>query len=381
MSALASQLAKTLGFSDPANVRPAQLILILAIRGLSKTFTPKFFEEEPITAAFAGSISAHARWVMPLYDEKDQQSRTISWGHYRKHRTSAGIGDGKGDKGGSASSKTKRPPGEPETGADFALVVRLDEDHVALAVFQAKNVATDHLDDKALRESKRYISVNLMRRSPVQGGKDVAVKKAQMVTLDDYGADLVNDLYNFCSASNHHQRFIPPEVPEKDWIHYLIYRDGAPLLVSMRDLLEHRKRQREALGDKTSYTVRFYRTSKGAFNELQSFEQLVNISVPKKAGNSSVPIVPGWLTLTLDEAEHLLPGLCSLTDVDVFVADEDRGAGSRKLKLDREIGHFHKETFSGDASIAQFMEAMRPEFTQKLQAKSQLNVATKKNSI
>jgi hypothetical protein len=239
---------------------------------------PDRFDEETITAALLGSLAGGLPWVAPLVPTRSKEETEIAWGGFSK-----------------AATDDPDAMTESEYGADFALALRLGEDAVRVALFQAKRP----------REGRG-------RRIPVfKSSSDALVRHGQFKALQDTASEMLFDMGKPCAFRDLH------------WIHYLGYLKNGPVCVPMTDL------------DDFSVAV-----SNAVLDVGPNFEvpekarpllQLLYAGVATPAGH----LCPGWQTLTVTEADEYLPHLVPL--MPVFAADES-GGGGPALKLEyREV--------------------------------------------
>jgi hypothetical protein len=329
MKKIFEELALSRNFEPKKHFTPAQLILALAGEDLSRNFTVSRFEEEPITAALSGALSAHSAWVLPLAELGEKGSRVLCWGHHRKS--------------GSNSIEADRAPSESQTGADFSLLVRFDEDHALLAVFQCKSRLVGTASDEP--DSTGYLSFRLSSKSG-------EARFRQIDNLIAHGNELVGKMKPFRPNDS-----VPKDVSGLDWIHYMVYREGEPSCVSLSKLspLIAARRpdasEKRRVDDKRNNTSEPGGTIHLTKQDIREFGKLIDFSDADTT--IKPPHMKGWLTLKLNEIEQVIPKLYDFSEL--YVVDEKNGPfPSINLGVSNDVKTI---TFRPNARLSEFLSA------------------------
>ncbi len=285
-------LAEHLNFKAPDMATAVQVVFALARHELETVFQIDSFGEESITAALAGALASHATWVTSFFETATENAPNIYWGQYKKNASNDDVAN--------------KAVTETESGADFALLVRIQGDHALLGVFQAKIRSTEN--------DQGIMSVDLWRRSASSKAVRES-RKSQMITLDEYGDTLIARLTQLRNGA-------PPDSNEAalDWVHYMIYRKTEPVCASMKSLNPHLADERGFEAGRTAHTIQL------VLKDLPTFSALVDLS-KLEWGDGGRPKLAGWLSLTLREADLLLPELHDLTGFEIQVVDEEGRSG------------------------------------------------------
>jgi hypothetical protein len=247
-------------------IGPIAAALINAALTVERVLTPERFDEETITAALMGSLAGGLPWVAPLVGTRSQEQTEISWGQFSKTRTS--------QTGAMA---------EPDYGADFALALRLGEDEVRVALFQAKRPPDG-----------RGTSIPIFKSI-----QDRSERFAQFLTLRRAAYDLLRNTHKSRRVSDLH------------WVHYVGYQGSGPVSVPMSTLTLHHKAANAGNMDLEPSLA-------------APFESLPLMNVFYAAVATPPGECTGWITLSAQQARDELPLLQPL--MPVFTADE-RGGG------------------------------------------------------
>ena len=320
MVSLAKQLTEALGLSTTGRATAIQTVFALAVADLRRVFRPNRFDEESITSAFVGALASHATWVTAAFDSDPTTQSELYWAQYKK-----------------SSTKTFS---EAKSGADFALVVRVSNNHALLSLFQAK-IADD---------SRR---IDIYRRPAIPKDQNKVWRSSQLVVLVKHSRMLLAKIRGVTLSST--------TIGDLDWVHYLAYENGALTCVPVSGLQgEHNDEVKNRYKRLSSHMVAMTEA-----NTKPLFELLDLSKIQWERSNSSQPMafrpinlgaaairtfrieqpehdhyedaatLKGWLSLTYEEAEKMLPLLTPL--MGVYVADETRSGGARRLNPDLEF--------------------------------------------
>lgn len=242
----------------------------LAIENLSRHLTTGA-DEESISAAFLGGVINNYPWCALMSCMDNDGVENCSWAQYKK--------SGKGN------------DAEPQSGADFALVLHREDDYVQIAIFQAKK---GHLNGK----NERVVDVHRI------SGK--SEKKMSQISV-------------LCMKSLHLESVVNPsvksEIDKLSWVHYLCYYKDEVMCVPMSHLgvvIDHANQG--AYGSYLDVTL----TS----DNSRPWFEVVREGVLNQTA-------PSWLRMKFEDAKNYLPSLLPL--MDVIIVDE--GKGGRHLEL------------------------------------------------
>ncbi|GLQ97619.1 hypothetical protein [Dyella mobilis] len=299
--------------------KPIEAAFELAIDGLAQRLTVEA-DEESITSAFLGGVISNYPWCALLSSMDDDGLKKCSWAHYKK--SGSGV------------------DAEPQSGADFALVMHRDN-FVHVAVFQAK---------KGHRVNEKY-AVDVHRKREKEGTSFI-----QIVALKEASEKLAKIALG---------RDIEPA--DLGWVHYLCYYQGkveCVQLSKLEDVVEDAKTNTQSYMD--------------VFLEERAARPWIKVLME---GMSNGP-VDGWLRMNLTVAEKNLPTLLPL--MNVIIVEEGRGGRSLKLPsgekvFDRSINRRGiKQGFEKKFSKVEHPDSQGKEKSDKTQGKSTAP-ATRKN--
>jgi hypothetical protein len=200
-----------------AKLRRVQEAIYYGSQTAKLVFRTVSIEEETITGAFAGAVAAHSAWLAsgnPL----SKDGLPFYFAHFKK---------GKVDK----QSQIKEASGllsdhEVRTGADFAIVIGVDDKHALLALFQAKKSYEDNGTPVFYLSGKK--------RNRVSGVRE---QEDQLQAMIGYSSRLETRLSIDRSIKPVLARTVTsmsiPSVTGLRWMHYLVYRDAGWLSVSL----------------------------------------------------------------------------------------------------------------------------------------------------
>lgn len=282
--------------------------------------------EETFTGALLGAL-ATAGGVLASFDQTATGS-PIWWGSYRKFSGGEFLDS------------------EAGSGADFALLLVPEPGQARLAIFQAKRFEV-HKDDEALPllEARQFVDFN---RIPPKT-KDGKQREPQMFVLVETGrrifAAVTGRAYHPNLRIDLAQKFKDPTVDvvtegglhKLDWIHYLIYTQGAPRSVPLCELGSAYKK--EVLRKKSPTRYELPGQSEPVLELLARG--------PEKQHK-------GWLSLGFEEAVSHLPSLTNL--MPVIVGDGTGTFGpfiSQEKDANPSIQHIPLSM--GDSALADFI--------------------------
>ena len=289
-------------------------------------------DEETTTGALLGAIAASAPLCFEAYD----QNPDFNWVRYPK--------SGQGS------------TAEPSTGADFALMLRVNETTCRFAVFQAKRT-----------NSSGTFSVHQI--SPERAGTSKP-PEPQFIRLTDYAKNLLTGIRNKKTKTN-----------QLTWVHYLSYEPSsifATPVAALTDIAEHYGKCRE--GAEMLYYQKFWELypntpqnqmerieeqpeslakldpQRGTSSEKMRFARALwkdhkpldvtsttsgrmhFLSLLMIGASTELSEAPGWLELNETEAVKNLIGLVS-KDLDIYVGRVDDNP-----KLDPTFGGYLNKT-------------------------------------
>lgn len=167
--------------------------LCMSIDDIVSSELIRYIDEEITTAALLGAMASNIAWASAL--ALDMDLPPLSWVHYSKH--------GKDEKS------------EAYTGADFALIFRVNDDRYRAAVFQAKRAQSEKCNFKPYQIS------------PAREGY---FPEPQILRLYKYGLKLLTGAPLEEEKKNDKDYAIKRPI---DFVHYLIYHQtgayAAPL--------------------------------------------------------------------------------------------------------------------------------------------------------
>jgi len=201
------------------------------------------------------------------------------------------------------TEKPQRVEHEAESGADFALVLWQSADDALVAIFQAKK-----------SESGSGTQLQIHRKANKATGQTQFVVFAAMCDLMKDRKSDSPTLIDIDGAIGAFRDLSPVDrkrqVDTFDWGHYLVYEQGVPVCVPITavssDAIE-----KEVKG-KPAKTI-----PRRDWHAMQTFPALLQAGVQ---GQES-----GWLKMTREQIEGLLPQLIGL--MDVYETSEGGGSG------------------------------------------------------
>lgn len=247
-------------------------------------------DEESTTSGLLAYIASTAPWCSEAYGIAPD----FTWVKYKKNGN--------------------EDHAEPSTGADFALILRVNSDITRAAVFQAK------------RMLQGTATFNVHRISPARSSPD-RIAEPQFLRLLDHGKSILTNANK--SA----------ELKHLDWIHYLIYQRDVFSCVPMSDLAGLHAAYTSAREDKknryltrlkkiesTSKTGKIKSSRKTRLAEtLWRSAQIPKVSFTDNTRNLATlfaygpsqqrQIPPGWLTLTTESVTAFANALRKEMDV------------------------------------------------------------------
>jgi hypothetical protein len=231
---------------------------------IENILTPDRFDEETITSAFLGALAGGLPWIADAVGTQQDDLAPISWGHYAKSR-----------------SKQAGVKAEVDYGADFALAVRIGDDLVRVALFQAKRPKLGEGSDILIFKDSGHATE----------------RTRQFLRLRKTAYDLLRDL------NRETDDFV-----QLTWIHYVGYVAQSPRTVPMSDLIDHHHAV-----DGVSAGL------PPPFPMQEGHRPLMNLMLAACGADAD----EGWLEMTVTQANAYLPHLSPL--MPIFSADEGRG--------------------------------------------------------
>lgn len=134
--------------------------------------------EEILTPTLLGLIVATFPWCVEVFGPDNVPGATCEWSQFKKH------GSG--------------PDSESRKGADFALIVKVPDNKVRVAIFQAKHDGSECIPDGHIK-----------LHHPLSGKRTNGAMQTQMGKLFDLGCDMLG-------RSGHST----PSVKDLKWVHY-----------------------------------------------------------------------------------------------------------------------------------------------------------------
>lgn len=301
----------------------ADATLIYAVTRLQQVQLVPELDEESITAALFGSLSAAFPFcVETIGNDKDVETDCY-WSQFKKTKPS-----------------NNRPQDhESKSGADFALALRVGDDDLRVALFQAKR---GEVSNNALNVHRRVGPPNGNVNS-----KDW--RDAQIVTLVKRGIEIMD----LVSPGQVH------EIEDLTWIHYLGYYQGAARCIPLSRLRS--AFEIDNVAAIVSSNMVNLRVSDPVFTKVL-LSAVSQVTPSRKAQ---------WLTMTWDQATKNLPKLLPLTTL--YFVDEGRGKGTVGLHGSAIKSETKKAQAKGNARRAEAAAA-----TSTSTAKA---TVTKKNTI
>jgi len=277
------------------------------LQEFSEVGLPAVFDEETITAAVLGGVTATFPVAVARYGSGTGTDDRCSWGSYHKNRTGNEVVN------------------ESDRGADFALALWESDDTLRIAVFQAKR-------GKVRKVNRRYeLDVHRRARKPEAGPwrEPQMVSLVRSVWMSNIACKLKasgwQDEGAATSAVNQVARkegalalqFAKDQLATGTWVHYVAYfADGArciPLSALGENLEQELAADANGVNpvDVTDMDAR-------------SFMEVIRAGIPSVNPESA----PGWLTVSRTLAEHLLPQL-----VDIMPVYEGKSGGGNGLNF------------------------------------------------
>lgn len=287
---------------------PIEAAFMMAVDGLEDFSRAGLLDEETLTASFLGGLRVAVPAAARIYGSGiTDKTRRCSWGAYKK------------------SARATNEKSEAASGADFSLVVWESETHARLGIFQAKkadhegpeNTVDIHRSPKPPSQRRpqlvmlastgmRFLKVmsRLRERHPAHDVDPAATVAALLRSIPDRAAFV--EMLTDASPEDRFKLF-----GQLGWIHYLVYRNGEPVCVSLTHLQQYAIEQEFVVGTRQTNSVDIGK-------EPRSLRSLLACGLsPDDPGD-------GWLRLDKHTLEALLPDLQEL--MPVHVAD-GRGGG------------------------------------------------------
>jgi hypothetical protein len=235
-------------------------------------------DEETITAALLGSLATAFPFCAEIIGNDADNPTTCYWSQFKKTKPSA-----------------DRPQDhEATSGADFALAIRVGDDDLRLALFQAKRS----------KKGGDEIDVHQRVAQPREPGKDW--RDAQIVALAKFGKNLMEHI----GCQQH-------ALEDLKWVHYVGYHQDVARCLPLARL-------RDAyLVDDVPRAV-----SKNMVSVLPTDPTFLEVLLASMH-YATLQHEAKWLRLTKKQAEDHLPDLIDLTTL--YLLDETRGEGALEL--------------------------------------------------
>ncbi|WP_233840950.1 hypothetical protein [Dyella sp. 2HG41-7] len=311
-------------------------------------------DEETVTAAFLGGVTASFPLCSLIFGSGQSSEVQCMWGHFHKS---------------TGRSSSSDPDTEAYRGADFALVIGIDELHVRLAIFQAKkadfrflkvtidNVLEEDSRGEANRGERKFDVMaqekrpvlNVHRRPPRRGKPVEEWRESQLVRLvrtgheilfanEDVPAQSITDEGNDWEKSARDcaqgklffkEHTLKDLLSSLDWIHYLGYVGEDAVCVPL-SAFDQAVLRREL--ENESFTVNDVFLD-GLDREPFVDVLLNGVSGPKYEETLEPSTwdpsskVEGWTTVRVEVVEAILPHLQKM--MDVYVGDDTGTVGPR----------------------------------------------------
>lgn len=253
-------------------------------------------DEETLTAGFFGGLASATALFVECYGSGiEGRTRECSWGMFKKSRPKAAAAQ--------IAGRLEQVGHEPESGADFALVLWQTHEDALVAIFQAKKPEVG---------SEGLLSVHRAANATT-GHAQLVVFAAMCWMMRDRTTptplypSIHDALYAFRQLSSEDRKELVNGLVGG---HYLIYDDLEPICVPL-SAIDSETIERE-MENKPSRPI-----PRDRWSGKQTFASLLR--------NGVNGVAAGWLPMKRTQIEGLLPHLIGL--MDIYEATERGGKG------------------------------------------------------